>query len=159
LARIAGLSDLVRYRPAPGPLETAPALDARHRRTDSLKNAPRSVLDAIAQMKPSYRQKFYHHLLRAFVLSATLILTSLCLGILGYHFIARFTWIDSLLNASMILSGMGPVGELRSDAAKIFASCYALFSGVVFISSSGLLFAPMFHRVLHRFHVEEKNTP
>jgi len=110
-------------------------------------------------MKPGYRQKFYHHLLRAFVLSATLILTSLCLGILGYHFIARFTWIDALLNASMILSGMGPVGELTSNAAKIFAACYAIFSGVVFISSSGLLLAPMFHRVLHRFHVEEKNTP
>jgi len=90
-------------------------------------------------------------------MASILILTSLCLGILGYHFIAGFTWINALLNASMILSGMGPVGELPSNGAKVFASFYALFSGVVFISSSGLLLAPMFHRVLHRFHVEEKN--
>ena len=82
---------------------------------------------------------------------------SLLLGILGYHFIAGFGWIDSLLDASMILSGMGPVKDLNSDAAKVFASCYALFSGVVFISATGILLAPMFHRVLHRFHLEQKD--
>jgi hypothetical protein len=82
---------------------------------------------------------------------------SLLLGILGYHFVARFSWIDSLLDASMILSGMGPVKNLNSDAAKVFASCYALFSGVVFISATGILLAPMFHRVLHRFHLEQKD--
>jgi hypothetical protein len=84
---------------------------------------------------------------------------SLCLGILGYHFIAGFAWVDSLLNAAMILTGMGPVGTLSTDAAKIFASAYALFSGVVFITATGILISPMFHRVLRRFHIEEKNTP
>ena len=108
-------------------------------------------------MKAGYRRRFYHHLLRAALLAAALIFMSLCLGVMGYHFIAGFSWINSLLNASMILSGMGPVGDLNSDGAKVFASCYALFSGVVFISSAGLLLAPMVHRVLHRFHVEEKN--
>ena len=82
---------------------------------------------------------------------------SLFLGILGYHLICGFGWVDSLLNASMILSGMGPVGDLKTDGAKIFASAYALFSGVVFISATGILLSPVFHRVLHRFHIEEKD--
>lgn len=104
------------------------------------------------------QQHFYHYFLRALFLSAGLIGVSLCLGIFGYHFIAGFRWVDSLLNAAMILSGMGPVGVLDSNAAKIFASCYALFSGVVFIAASGILLSPMFHRVLHRFHIEQKDV-
>jgi hypothetical protein len=91
-------------------------------------------------------------------LSAGVIGFSLGLGILGYHFIAGFNWVDSLLNAAMILAGMGPVGTLNSDAAKVFAAAYALFSGVVFITASGILLAPMFHRVLHRFHIEERDS-
>jgi hypothetical protein len=66
----------------------------------------------------------------------------------------RLPWIDALLNAAMILGGMGPVDTLRSDAAKIFASGYALFSGVVFILVAGLLLAPLFHRLMHHFHLE-----
>lgn len=76
------------------------------------------------------------------------------LGVLGYHFIAGFTWVDSLLNASMILAGMGPVNPIENEAGKIFASAYALFSGVVFLGSVGVLFAPLYHRFLHRFHLE-----
>ena len=105
-----------------------------------------------------HRRRFYHRFLRALGLSGGLLGVSLCLGISGYHYIAGFGWADSLLNASMILSGMGPVGTLNSDAAKVFASCYALFSGVVFISASGILLSPMFHLVLHRFHIEEKDS-
>ena len=103
-------------------------------------------------IQPDSRRRFYHRFLDALFLASSVIGVSLLLGILGYHFVARFSWIDSLLNASMILSGMGPVKNLNSDAAKVFASCYALFSGVVFISATGILLAPMFHRVLHRFH-------
>jgi hypothetical protein len=95
--------------------------------------------------------------LLALGLSAGLIGFSLGLGILGYHFIAGFNWVDSLLNAAMILTGMGPVGTLNSDAAKLFASAYALFSGVVFITATGILLTPIFHRVLHRFHIEERD--
>jgi hypothetical protein len=91
-------------------------------------------------------------------LSAGVLGCSLGLGILGYHFIARFTWVDSLLNAAMILTGMGPVGTLNSNAAKLFASAYALFSGVVFITATGILLAPIFHWVLHRFHIEQKDS-
>ncbi len=83
---------------------------------------------------------------------------ALGLGILGYHTIAGFNWVDSLLNASMILSGMGPVGELKSDSAKIFASAYALFSGLVFIGATGILLTPVFHRVLHTFHIDEPDA-
>jgi hypothetical protein len=78
------------------------------------------------------------------------------IGILGYHFIAHFRWIDSLLNASMILGGMGPVDPLKTDAAKIFASCYALFSGLAFIGIVSVLLAPFVHRLLHRVHAEEQ---
>ena len=105
-----------------------------------------------------YRRRFYSSFLRALLLSGGVIAISLCIGIFGYHFIAGFGWVDSLLNAAMILSGMGPVGTLNSDAAKIFASCYAIFSGVVFISASGILLSPVFHRVLHRFHLEQKDV-
>ena len=104
------------------------------------------------------RRKFYYHFLRALALSGGVIGGSLCLGVLGYHFIAGFGWVDALLNASMILSGMGPVEPLHSNAAKLFASGYAIFSGVVFISATGILLSPVFHRVLHRFHLEQKET-
>ena len=78
------------------------------------------------------------------------------IGVLDYHLIARLSWIDSLLNASMILGGMGPVDPLKTDAAKIFASSYALFSGVAFIGIVSVLLAPFVHRLLHRVHAEEQ---
>ena len=75
---------------------------------------------------------------------------------LGYHYVAGFAWVDSLLNASMILSGMGPVGDFRNDTGKVFASFYALFSGLVFITIAGIIVTPVAHRLLHWFHVEEE---
>jgi hypothetical protein len=83
-----------------------------------------------------------------------LILAALGIGIAGYHWIAGFSWIDSLLSASMILGGMGPVNVLSNAGAKIFASLYALFSGLVFIAVMGIMFTPIMHRVIHKFHVE-----
>ena len=82
----------------------------------------------------------------------------LILGIVGYHYIAGFDWVQSLLEASMILGGMGPVKELPNDGAKIFASVYALFSGLIFIAIMGLMLAPVVHRILHKFHVDEKDV-
>jgi hypothetical protein len=79
-------------------------------------------------------------------------------GVLGYHCIAELSWVDSILNASMILGGMGPVHPLPNNAAKIFASCYALFAGLVFIGIISVLLAPFVHRLLHRFHVENNNS-
>lgn len=84
-----------------------------------------------------------------------MILAALGIGILGYHFVGSLGWIDSLLEASMILGGMGPVSPPRSDAAKVFASFYALFSGLMFIGIAGVIVAPIAHRILHRFHLED----
>jgi hypothetical protein len=78
----------------------------------------------------------------------------LLLGIVGYHYYCRFGWLDSLLNASMILSGMGPTNMIETDAGKWFASFYSLISGVVFITTIGIILAPVAHRVFHRFHLE-----
>ncbi len=103
------------------------------------------------------RRPFYHRLLRALALAIGIIACSLGLGILGYHFIGGLQWVDALLDASMILSGMGPVSPLVSDGAKVFASAYALFSGLILISTTGIVLSPVFHRVLHRFHVEERD--
>ena len=80
---------------------------------------------------------------------------SLGIGVLGYHFLENLSWIDSLLNASMILGGMGPVAPLQTTAGKLFASLYALYSGVILLASIGILVTPIFHRFLHRFHLAE----
>jgi len=78
------------------------------------------------------------------------------IGILGYRFIAHTEWIDALHNASMILSGMGPVIDIKNTSGKLFSSFYALFSGVIFITNIGVLLAPALHRLIHRFHLQEK---
>src|SRR2546425_12808329 len=101
------------------------------------------------------RRKFMRCLAMHGVTAAAIVAVSLTLGILGYHFVAGLSWIDALLHASMILTGMGPVGLLRSDTAKLFASFYALFSGVVFLVTASILVAPIAHRLLHRLHLEE----
>jgi len=85
-----------------------------------------------------------------------LIAVALAIGIAGYHWIARLSLIDSFLNASMILGGMGPVNELAGSSAKFFAACYALFSGLVFVGVMGIILTPIVHRVMHTFHVDEK---
>jgi len=118
---------------------------------------PNRVLESSVKTQPHQRRTFYRRFLLALGLSTGLIGFSLGLGILGYHFIAGLNWVDALLNAAMILTGMGPVNPLDSDTAKLFASAYALFSGVVFIIATGILLAPIFHLVLHRFHLEERD--
>jgi hypothetical protein len=84
----------------------------------------------------------------------TIIFGSLILGMVGYHFLEQMAWIDALVNAAMLLGGMGPVNELHTDAGKLFASFYALYSGIVFLVSVGVILAPLYHRFLHRFHLE-----
>jgi len=100
--------------------------------------------------RPAFMRRVSHSV----AVSTGLIGVSLALGVLGYHAVAGLGWIDALLNASMILTGMGPVSPLYSTGAKLFASAYALFSGVIFIASAGVVVAPLAHRFLHRFHVE-----
>lgn len=83
-----------------------------------------------------------------------LTLGGLAVGITGYSWTERMSLVDAFVNAAMILSGMGPVTELHTTAGKIFAGCYAIFSGLVIVIATGFVLAPIFHRVLHRFHVE-----
>jgi hypothetical protein len=86
--------------------------------------------------------------------------TFLCLllGIVGYHYIAHLLWIDAIHNASMILSGMGPVANIDNTAGKLFSSFYALFSGVAFITNVGIFLSPAIHRFLHKIHLEKHET-
>ena len=100
------------------------------------------------------RRKFYHRLARSVALSSALIAGALLIGMAGYHVFENLGWVDAFANASMILSGMGPLGELKTTAGKIFAGCYALFSGVAFLTSVAVVFAPLFHRFIHKFHLE-----
>ena len=101
---------------------------------------------------------FVRRLLASLAIALCLIAVALSIGIGGYHLFGRFNWIDSLLEASMILGGMGPVNELPNNAVKIFASAYALFSGLMFIAVMGIVLAPVVHRILHKFHVDESDT-
>jgi hypothetical protein len=118
----------------------------------------------LSNFKPMFESKheklapvsvFAKRMVGAFGLSIGIIGGALFIGIAGYHWIDGLDWIDALLEASMILGGMGPVNPLRNDAAKIFASGYALFSGLVLIGVMGIILTPITHRVLHKFHVEK----
>lgn len=102
------------------------------------------------------RRHFVNRLAVHALIGAAIIAVSDALGMIGYHHYAGFNWVDSFLNASMLLGGMGPIGDLPNDAAKIFAAVFALYSGLVLIVLAGLMLAPVFHRVLHHFHWEEK---
>lgn len=83
-----------------------------------------------------------------------LIMVSWLIGILGYRYFENMSWIDAMLNAAMILGGMGPVDVLHTEGGKLFAALYAMFSGVIFLVAIGVLSAPIFHRVLHQFHLD-----
>jgi hypothetical protein len=107
-----------------------------------------------ARLMP-WRQFLMQRVLRFASISALIIGSSLLLGASGYHWIAGLDWVDALLNATMILTGMGPVTTLHTDSAKLFATGYALFSGVVFLSTIAVLWAPVIHRFLHVLHLEE----
>ena len=104
------------------------------------------------------RSIFIKRIIGSLGIALCVIAFGLTLGILGYRFIAGFGWIDSLLEASMILGGMGPVNELHGDGAKIFASVYALFSGLIVLALMGIMLSPVVHRVMHKFHVDEEDS-
>jgi hypothetical protein len=102
------------------------------------------------------RKEFYKRVARHASLGFAVIVVSLGIGMIGYHTFENLSWIDAFVNAAMILSGMGPLGELHTDGGKIFAGCYAIFSGLALIAILGIIFAPVIHRALHKFHLEEK---
>jgi hypothetical protein len=98
---------------------------------------------------------FVWRMVASVAVALLLIAAALCGGVAGYHWIAGFAWVDALLEASMILGGMGPVSALPTAASKVFASCYALFSGLMFIAVMGIVLGPPVHRFLHKFHIDE----
>ncbi len=100
---------------------------------------------------------FLRRMAISLLLAAGLAGIALVIGILGYHTLAGLNWVDSILDASMILGGMGPVSELHNDSAKLFAAAYALFSGLVFIGIMGITLSPILHRMLHHFHLADED--
>lgn len=100
------------------------------------------------------KQHFLARLYSCILIGALLIALALMIGMLGYHFFEQMAWADSFVNAAMILSGMGPMGPLGSTAGKIFAGCYALFSGLLFIIIIGIIFSPVVHRFIKKIHLE-----
>jgi hypothetical protein len=100
---------------------------------------------------------FFRRMIMSLAVVILLVFVALFMGVAGYHWIGGLSWIDSLLNASMILGGMGPVNVLTTDAAKVFASFYALFSGIVFIAMMGIILTPLVHRILHKFHAADED--
>lgn len=110
------------------------------------------------KQRPLTRLQFAGRVLAHTGIAAGAISVALFAGIAGYHYIGGLRWLDALLNASMILGGMGPVDPLHSDAAKVFASFYALFSGLVFVGVLAVVIAPFLHRLMHKLHMEESDS-
>lgn len=101
------------------------------------------------------RQKFVSHLWANVQVALAMLVASLVIGMCGYHWLAPMSWVDAFLNSAMLLGGMGPVDTLTNDAAKLFAGAYALYCGVVFIATAGLIITPVGAHVLHRFHLDQ----
>jgi len=99
-------------------------------------------------------RNIYLHLIRNLLIGLLLIALALLIGILGYHYFEQMTWIDAFVNASMILSGMGPLGPLHTESGKLFAGCYALFSGLAFIIIIAIILSPAIHRFFRQIHLE-----
>lgn len=104
---------------------------------------------------PLPRPRFVQRLLLHIAGAIALLLGSLLLGMVGYHYYENLPWVDAFLNSAMLLGGMGPVDAPKTDAGKTFAGLYALYAGLVFILAAGLVLAPIFHRLLHKFHWDE----
>jgi hypothetical protein len=122
---------------------------------------PVRVLSAYEKrhQKVILRRRFAARMLKAIALWLMLTLIGLTIGMTGYATFEGMSIVDAYVNAAMILSGMGPMGELKTTAGKIFAGSYAIFSGLVIVIATGFVLAPIFHRVLHLFHVETERRP
>jgi hypothetical protein len=99
---------------------------------------------------------FFKRLLYSTLLGLSLVAVSLAVGMGGYHYFETMTWMDAFVNAAMILSGMGPLLPITTSGGKLFAGVYAIYSGIALISVAGIIFAPVYHRFLHRFHLQNK---
>src|ERR1035438_1270337 len=100
---------------------------------------------------------FYARVARSLALAFAIVLVSLGIGMTGYHVFENLPWLDAFLNAAMILSGMGPVAPMQTTDGKLFAGCYALYSGLALITTLAVIIAPLFHRFLHKFHLDAES--
>jgi hypothetical protein len=115
----------------------------------------RRLLDYESRRQPvASRRRFARRLAFSLAAAALIVGLSLFAGMLGYAYLEGMSWLDAFLNAAMILSGMGPVDQLKTSGGKFFAGCYAIYSGVIVLVASGIVLAPIAHRILHRFHVD-----
>jgi hypothetical protein len=105
------------------------------------------------------RQLFIRRLAKYALFSLGLVIFSLIIGVIGYHSLEGYSWVDSFLNAAMLMGGMGPVGIMHSDGGKIFAGIFALYCGFIELVAIGIFAAPIFHRFLHHFHLESEKKP
>ena len=103
------------------------------------------------------RRLFLRRLAKYALISLSIIIVSLVIGMIGYHVLEGYSWVDSFLNAAMLMGGMGPVNALRTDGGKIFAGIYALYCGLVELVAIAIFAAPIFHRFLHHFHLESEH--
>jgi hypothetical protein len=115
----------------------------------------RSTLPAVTH--DALRRRLVSGYKRNGLVTLIILAFSLSVGIVGYHVLAPMPWVDAFVNAAMLLGGMGPVDPLKNDAVKLFAAVYALYCGVVFIATAGLLVVPLAQHLLHKFHLEQKS--
>lgn len=108
----------------------------------------------MAIKKLPHKSHFYNKLFKSILLGTLFLIISLFIGVIGYHHFFNLPWLDSLENASMILTGMGPVDHAQTDGAKLFSSLYAIYSGVAFLTSVAVIFGPIVHRFLHKFKID-----
>jgi hypothetical protein len=104
------------------------------------------------------KEKFAQRLWRNILIAAVLLAFSLLIGTTGYHFFGELPWVDSFLNASMILTGMGPVDRMNDEGGKLFAAFYSLFSGIAFLTTISVVLAPILHRAMHKFHIGDDDN-
>ena len=102
------------------------------------------------------RNEFLKRVALHFAVGSALIAGSLAIGMIGYHGLEHLSWLDAFLNATMLLGGMGPVNTPTSSAGKLFAGCYALYSGLIFLVAVAIVLAPAFHRIMHKLHWDEE---
>ncbi|HTD89650.1 MAG TPA: hypothetical protein VK663_03235 [Burkholderiales bacterium] len=129
---------------------------AAHKKKPAGQHAERFFVYESRQQPPIPRARFVQRLLRHVLATLGLLIASLLAGMVGYVVFERLSWIDAFLNAAMLLGGMGPVNPPLTNTGKLFAGLYALYAGLVFIVSAALIFTPILHRLLHRFHWDEK---
>ncbi len=108
----------------------------------------------MATKKLPHKKHFFSKLFKSIILGTIFLTFSLTIGVLGYHYYFNIPWLDSLVNASMILTGMGPVDRAETDGAKLFSSVYAIYSGVAFLTSVAIILSPIVHRFLQQFRLD-----